>query len=91
MEKSPQEKMKLLSNRLNQEIALLVFVIFGVILAFAWAEAIRSLILDVLKLDEDSLKGKFAYALIVTVLIAGLIYLFVLLLKAAASAKIENS
>lgn len=91
MEKSPDEKVKLLSNKLNQEIALLVFVIFGVILAFAWADAIRSLILDVLKLDEDSLRGKLAYALIVTVLIVGLIYLFVLLLKAVVNAKIEKS
>ncbi len=91
MEKSPDEKVKLLSNKLNQEIALLVFVIFGVILAFAWADAIRSLIFDILKLDEDSLRGKLAYALIVTVLIVGLIYLFVLLLKAVVNSKIEKS
>ncbi len=91
MENPSREKMELLSKRLNQEIALLVFVIFGVILAFSWADAIKSLILDILKLNEDSLKGKFAYALIVTVLIAGLIYLFVLLLKAAAGAKMESS
>ncbi len=91
MAESSQEKMNLLSTRLNQEIVLLVFAIFGVILALSWVDAIRALVLETLGLDGDSLKGKLAYALIVTVVIAGLIFFFVLLLKVAVQSKIGRS
>nr|QBK90799.1 MAG: hypothetical protein LCPAC201_01000 [Pithovirus LCPAC201] len=87
----PRKKVDLLNTKLNQQIVLLVFAIFGVILALSWSDAIRSLVLETLKLDGDSLRGKLAYALIATVITAGLIFFFVLLLRAAVEAKIEKS
>lgn len=84
------KKIEILSFRLNQELVLLVFAIIGVIIALSWREALTSFIIEFLGLDEDSLRGKFAIALILTVVAVAFLWFFIALLKASIIAKSES-
>lgn len=65
-----------LKTQAREKTANLILAGFGFVAGLAWNEAIRSLIDTLFILEKNSLLAKFVYAILVTILIVIVSYLF---------------
>jgi hypothetical protein len=69
-------ELRIIQTQAREKTTGLILAGFSFVAGLAWNEAIKALIDTVFVLDKDTLLAKFVYAIVVTVLIIFVSYLF---------------
>ncbi|HRZ30492.1 MAG TPA: DUF5654 family protein [Candidatus Paceibacterota bacterium] len=69
-------ELRILQTQAREKTAGLILAGFSFVAGLAWNEAIKSLIDTIFILDKNTLLAKFTYAIVVTILIIFVSYIF---------------